>query len=722
MDAIRPAGLALALRRIAPARAALPLCAATVIGLLHLSRALAQSPSQPDAGSTTALQTIVVTASRILSPGVSPSGTNDYAITSENIADMPAGDNTVLTDVLAQMPGVGIDQNQQVHIRNTEGSGFQYQIDGVLVPLDINTNPPFISMINPLFIKRFDLLDGILPAQYSYAAGGVVDIQTKDGCDQPGGSASLFAGQRGILQPSAQYAGCEGAFSYYGSALYSQSNLAFSSATPGPNPIHDWTQQGQAFGVFTYALDATTKLKLILSSAVNDNQLPNVPGLPPQFTLANAPAISSAQINSYLNFRDYLGILSLSGSPTPELSYQLSYTLHSIAELYQPDDAGELIYQGVASQATHQDLDNTLQGDLNYRIGAHKLSTGFYLGAYDVTADGNSLVFPADTNGAQTSDVPLHIINNIQSTNVLSGIYLNDLWQISPAWRSNMGVRWDDLTGFSPGNQFSPSFNLSYTPSVGTTFHGGTARYFQVPSFEGISPSAPAAFANTTGAGPPGATLPLTEHDWEWDAGIVQTLRPGLTVSEDNFFEKTWHYLDAGQFGVVPVFAPFNYDHGQIWGAELALDYNATKLSAYTNVTMGRNLEKGVATGQFNFDEPGELDYINSHYIVLDHQPLLTISTGAAYDWNHYRILVDGIFNTGLRTGFANLQSLPDVFQVNFGVRRSFQIGGHQISNQLTLWNIFDRINLIRPSGGLGVFQSAYGPRFTILDALTVSL
>jgi outer membrane cobalamin receptor len=691
---------------------------------LHLVPAWAQSasPSQADTGSNGALQTVVVTATRILSPGVSASGTNDYAITSENIADLPAGDNTVLTDVLAQMPGVGIDQNQQVHIRNTEGSGFQYQIDGVLVPLDIITNPPFISMINPLFIKRFDLLDGILPAQYSYSTGGVLDIQTKDGCEQPGGSASLFAGQRDMLQPSAQYGGCDGAFSYYASALYSQSNLAFSSATPGDDPIHDRTQQGQAFGVFSYALDATTRLKLILSTAVNDNQLPNVPGLAPQFALANAPAISSAQINSYLNFRDYLGILSLSGAPSPALSYQIAYTLHSIAELYQPDNAGELLYQGVASQATHQDLDHTLQGDLNFRIGAHKLSTGFYLGAYNVTADGSSLVFPADANGVQTSDVPLHIVNNIQSTNVLSGIYLNDLWQISPAWRTNLGVRWDDLTGFSPGNQFSPNFNLSYMPFTGTTFHAGTARYFQVPSFEGISPSAPAAFANTTGAGPPGSTLPLTEHDWEWDAGIVQTLRPGLTISEDNFFEKTWHYLDAGQFGAVPVFAPFNYDHGEIWGAEIALDYNADKFSAYTNFTAGRNIETGVVTGQFNFDAPGELQYIDSHYIVLDHQPLLTISSGGSYEWNHYKILLDAIFNTGLRTGFANLQSLPDVFQVNFGVRRSFQIGTHVISNQLTLWNIFDRVNLIRPSGGLGVFQSAYGARFTILDAITISL
>jgi hypothetical protein len=679
------------------------------------------TPSTVPPSSVNPLQTIVVYATRIQSPGVSPSGANDYAITSENIADLPAGDNTVLTDVLGQLPGVGIDQNQQVHIRNTEGSGFQYQINGILVPLDITTNPPFLAMINPLFIKRFDLLDGILPARYSYSTGGVVDIQTKDGCEQPGGTATMYAGQRGMIQPSAQYAGCEGALSYYSSVLYSQNNMAFSSATPGANPIHDWTNQGQGFGVLSYSLNSYTKLSLIVSTALSDNQLPNVPNVAPEFALANGPQMSSTQINSYLNFRDNLGILSLSSAPTEQLSYQVSYAVHDITELYQPDNVGELIFQGVASQTSHRDFDNTLQADLTFKQGSHTLGAGFYVGAYDVITDGNSLVFPVNASGEQSSDVPVAVINNTHALNILSGIYVNDLWKIDPAFRANIGLRWDSLTGFSPGSQFNPTFNLSYMPAATTTFHGGVARYFQVPSFEGISPSAPAAFAGTTGAGPSGVTTPLPEDDWEWDAGVVQILSPGLTVSEDNFYEKTRHYLDAGQFSVVPIFAPFNYEHGSIWGSEIALDYKASNLAAYGNITVGRNLEKGMATGQFNFSEPGELSYLDTHSIVLDHQPILTITSGASYNMAPYRFSMDATFNTGLRSGFANMESLPDVFQVNLGVQRTFQIAGHRLSNQLTVLNVLDRINLIRPSGGLGVFQSAYGPRLTIFDAITLS-
>src|ERR1700677_4335344 len=163
-------------------------------------------------------------------PGVSATGANQYSVGAQDISNLPLGENTSITDVLTQMPGVAIDQNQQIHIRNTEGPQFQYQINGVLVPLDINTNPPFISMINPMFVEQLSLLDGILPSRYSYATGGVLNIQTKNGCEQPGGSVSVYGGQRDTLQPSFQYGGCEGKFSYYLSGLYSQSNTAFSSA------------------------------------------------------------------------------------------------------------------------------------------------------------------------------------------------------------------------------------------------------------------------------------------------------------------------------------------------------------------------------------------------------------------------------------------------------------------------------------------------------------
>lgn len=700
--------------------ATLPVTLVLAIGLF--ARSTLADPGKPAPASSGGIETVVVEAARLTGPGLSGSGASDYSMTSSDISALPAGDNTSVTDILAQMPGVAIDQNQQIHIRDTEGPQFQYQINGVLVPLDVNTNPPFLSMINPLFISRLDLLTGVLPARYSYATGGIVDIQTIDGCDMPGGSASLFAGQRGMLQPSVEYAGCSGSLSYFGSLLYSQNNMAFSSATPGPNAIHDHTHQGQGFGALSYPLDADTKLSLIASVSDSDNQLPNVPNLTPEYTLAGAHVIPSSQINSYLNFRDYLGILSLGGAPNQQLSYQLSYAVHSISELFEPDNVGELLYQGVASTASHRDFDNTVQGDLTYILGRHTIGAGFYFGAYDVTADDSSLVFPVDASGNQASNIPLRIVNNAEAMNTVTGVYANDLWNIDSQLRVNFGLRWDRLTGFTHGSAVDPTVNLTWTPVDGTDIHGGFARYMQVPSFQGISPGAPAAFAGTTAEGPPGVATPVVENDSEWDVGVVHTLLPGLTVSEDNFYEITRHYLDTGQFGVVPIFAPFNYGHGYMWGVEAAVAYRASPLSAYANVTLGQNLQQGVVTGQFNFT-PDELAYIDSHHILLDHQPLVGIAAGASYDWKCWSFSADATYSSGLQAGFADLVHLPNIFQLNFGIGRSFDIPGvGTVTNRVTLLNVLDRTNLIRPSQGIGIFQSAYGPRFTVFDTLTVPL
>src|SRR3984885_6842200 len=192
-----------------------------VAAVLLLLPGFAGVRAATDAGDSD-LSTVVVEATATGGPAVAPTGANAYAASAADIAAAPLGSTAPLTSVLAQMPGVAIDQNQQIHIRNNEGPQFQYQINGVLVPLDINTNPPFLSMINPMFIKQLDLLDGILPSRFSYATGGVVDITTKDGCSDPGGSVTLFGGQRDTFEPSFQYGGCNGKLSYYVNALYGQ--------------------------------------------------------------------------------------------------------------------------------------------------------------------------------------------------------------------------------------------------------------------------------------------------------------------------------------------------------------------------------------------------------------------------------------------------------------------------------------------------------------------
>ncbi|MGD0075573.1 MAG: TonB-dependent receptor, partial [Candidatus Binataceae bacterium] len=338
-------------------------------------------------------------------------------------------------------------------------------------------------------------------------------------------------------------------------------------------------------------------------------------------------------------------------------------------------------------------------------------------------ADDNSLVFKVDSAGNQEPPfTPVRVINNANKINLLSGIYLQDTWQITEKLRANVGVRWDRLSGFTYNNQIDPTINLVYLPRPDTTLHAGFARYMQVPSLQGISPGAPAAFVGTTGLAGTGTVTPETEDDYEWDAGLVHQLTKHVTVSEDVYYEYTHHYLDTGQFGVVPIFAPFNYKHGYIWGTETAITYNAKDLSIHASSTIGRNMQKGVATGQFNFD-PEELGYINRHYIVLDHQPLYGASGGITYRWKLYLFSIDALYSSGLRGGFADLKSLPHVVQADLSAQRSFALPHvGEVTNRITLLNIFDRTNLIRPAEGIGIFQAAYGPRITVYDTVTIPL
>jgi hypothetical protein len=200
----------------------------------------------------------------------------------------------------------------------------------------------------------------------------------------------------------------------------------------------------------------------------------------------------------------------------------------------------------------------------------------------------------------------------------------------------------------------------------------------------------------------------------------VRELAPGLTFSADAYYESTTRYLDTGQFGVVPIFAPFNYGTGHLWGAELATRYQSAGVSAYANLTLGRNWQRGVLTGQFNFDA-AELDYIDSHSIVVDHQPLTGAAAGASWRAGPWAIAADALYSSGLRSGFADLEQLPHVVQVDLSLERTWHTRGATLLTQrLALLNVLDRVNLIRPAEGIGIFQSAYGPRRTLYYTVTL--
>ena len=417
-------------------------------------------------------------------------------------------------------------------------------------------------------------------------------------------------------------------------------------------------------------------------------------------------------------------MFAVNGVAGSNADYQLAYTVHYNTQTFTPDPVGDLIYQGVASHVFTSDLSNTLAGDVTYRLGAsHTLRTGFYFGEYSVESDQSSQVFPIVMG--QPAITPVSVAANLNRINLVYGVYLQDTWRLTDRLTLNIGSRWDRVTGFAINSQFSPTINFVYKLRDDTTVHAGFARNFQVPNFQNVSSGIFKLFAATTGANgasPSGNTSPETETDYTWDTGFTHQFTPHLAFAQDNYFRIDRHYLDEGQFGFVPIDAPFNYVRGYGGGIENSLTYNLENVSVRANVFVAREEGIGVASGQYNFPAD-EVSHIDRHFIVLDHTPLVGASGGAAYRWKSWQFTFDGLFSSGLRGGFANETQLPKVWQFNLSAARDFAIPRiGTITNRVVLLNIFDRTNLIRPANGIGVFQAAYGPRITVFDALTVPL
>lgn len=669
--------------------------------------------------------TMQVSAARISAQnGLTLSGAGKYTMTSSDISNLPQGEATPLNQVLLQMPGVALDQNQEIHIRG-EHAGIQYQMNGILLPLDINNDPTFTQLLNSYFVKSVSLIDGVLPAEYGYRTSGVIEIRTKNGCDDAHNEFTIYGGQRDTVQPSFQLGGCSGNFSYYLTGVYTHSNLGLSSATRGPDPIHDGTNQGQGFAYLTYSISPTTQLSLITGMTVATNQFPNVLGETPEFKLSgvNPADFPSTDIDSTLDQQDYYGVLALNGALGPNADYQLAYTMRYNRENFNPDPISDLIYQGIAPKVSDSDFSNAAQGNLTYHWNDQTFRGGYYFGEYGVEADNTSQVFTHKGGTALT--VPISITTDLNKVNLVYGIYLQDTWQLNEKLSVNFGSRWDRVSGLVNDSQFSPTINFVYKPRRDTTIHAGFARSFQIPNFQGISPGI-AALNHTTGGVGPGIPLNTSldaETDYTWDVGYTHQITPQLALSQDGYFRMDRHYIDEGQFGFVPIDAPFNYVRGYGAGLENSITYNLPNLTLRVSSYVAREEVRGVATGQYNFPPLPQLQYIDHHFIVLDHTPLVGASGGAAYRWKTWQFTFDGLFSSGLRGGFANRTQLPKVWQFNLSATKSLEVPilGH-IENRVVLLNVFDRTNLIRPATGIGVFQAAYGPRATVYDALTIPL
>jgi outer membrane receptor protein involved in Fe transport len=636
-------------------------------------------------------------------------GGSKYTFTQQAIQELPQGNNTPLNQVLLQAPGVAQDSFGQIHVRG-DHANLQYRINGVQLPEGITG---FGQILSPRFANSISLLTGALPAEYGLRTAGVIDIKTKDGLLDPVASVDFYGGQRGTTQPSFEYGGSKGNFSYYMTGQYIGTDRGLEPPTSGPTAIHDTSNQGAGFGYFSYFINSTTRLSLITGSSVNHFQIPANPNQPQVFALAGVPSYPSGKVRENQTEQNYFGVLALQGTVGENIDYQIAPFSRYSTVSFNPDHTGDLIFLGAASKVFRSDWGNGFQLDTAYHgITDHTFRLGGYFDAERAEIDNHESTFPA-TGGVQSSPVPISFVDNIALQTWIYSGYIQDEWKPTEKLTLNYGVRFDLYDGLVRADQASPRVAAEYKLFKHTTLHAGYARQMTPPETELVSVGDIKQLAGTTGAPPSkGNGTPTVERDHLFDAGVTQEVIPGLNLGIDSYYKKATDLIDEGQFGPALIFETFNYAKGRVWGVEFTGSYTHENIYAYENFAYSVAQGTQVESGQFNF-APDELKFINSHYIFLDHDQTFTNSAGVAYNWRKWLFSIDSTYGSGLRSGFANTGNLPFYIQVDAGITRRVPLpnNGGTLEFRGAIVNLNDRTYLVRNGTGIGVFANQFGPR-----------
>ena len=469
-------------------------------------------------------------------------------------------------------------------------------------------------------------------------------------------------------------------------------------------------------------------------------QIPNTPGLTPNFTAFGISNFNSALLNENQIEQTYFTVAawqrSINGADV-----QLSYFNRYSSVHFTPDPIGDIIFNGVASQVFRSDFANGVTGDIAYRLNeAHTLRAGLLLRTDKTQVTNTDTLEPLDAAG-NPIDAPFTVVDPSSLVGYTAGLYLQDEWRLTNSLTLNTGVRFDQYWAYITEYQFSPRISLTWKPFESTTFHIGYARTFTPPEQVLAAPTNLALFQNTTEQPSVNLDSPVrAERADVYDVGVVQQVLPGLEASIDAYYKKAKNLIDDGQFGQAFVLTAFNYAQGENVGVELATKYKNGPFQAYGNIAVARQIAIDPISNQFLFDNTTplptlggltEFQYLQTHWVYTDHSQWVTASAGGAYqfcgrparpdEWMSaseadacgIRISGDMIYGSGLRDGDANISTVPPYTQFNIGVAREFlwPLDPKPMTVRFDVINLFDTVYFIRNGSGIGVFAPQYGPR-----------
>lgn len=695
-------------RRVAAARPGPP-----------IARSATPSGQSPQQQAATATAAVVERENRALDAArnalMSPAGASSYTLTDNTIANLPQGSETPIDKVLLQAPGVTQDSaaSGALHVRNEHGN-LQTRINGIMLPDGVSA---FGQVIDTGIVGSLSLVTGALPAQYGLRTAGVLNMSTRASAFDNSGLVSIYGGSHGTITPRFEYGGTAGDTQYFVSGRYFGSNLGLENPTSGHEAIHDHTDQGKGFAYVSTKIDDYSRLVFIGGTSTSNFQIPNRPGQAPGAFPNGQPFVSypfnSADLNEHQFENTQFGVLAYQTSHDG-LDLQLAYFARLNQVHFVPDVAGDLAFNGVASDVVRRSYVNGIEADGAYRLtDAQTLRFGLQTSAEHSFVGNTSTLIPTDASGNSTGAPPFTVFDPSAKLGFLFSTYLSDEWKLTRQLTLTAGLRFDQMWSYTDAGQLSPRVNLVYTPFDGTTFHAGYARNFTPPAQVLAAPVNLALVQGTTQQPAVNQNSPvLPERSHVFDVGVTQKLFKGFEVGVDAYYKTAKDLIDDGQFGAAYVLTAFNYAHGENAGVELTAKYNNGGFDAYANLAIAKQIATTVVSNQYLF-AADDIAFIASHYIYTDHNQFVSGSAGMSYTWSGTKVSADMVYGSGLRSGFANTGSLPFYTQVNLGLSHEFEgmLPKKPLTVRFDVVNLFDTVYEIRDGSGIGVFAPQFGPR-----------
>ena len=682
--------------------------------------AFAQAPdNEGDAAQTT---DIVVTAQRLNAARekIDPSiGAQASIFEHTDLEIQPGGIDRGLAGVLLQAPGVSMDNDGdgEIHIRNEHGNVL-YRLNGINIPQAFHG---FGSLVDPRVAESVEVLTGALPAQYGFRTTGVVNLTTRKESFDADGDVGIYGGSNGTYTPSFTLRGPIGRLNYFVSGSYQQTDQGLANPEPTRSAIHDRSKTWRGFGYLSYILGDNDRISVFGGTALAKVQLPNQSGISPDYTLNGRTTFDSATLDQSQQQDAWFGVTSWQHS-TDRFNLQVSaFTRYAKARFLPDPQGGTLMFNGTESDLTQTSQALGLQVDGSLKLGeSHTLRAGLFYQQDRSRSNSINRVFPADSLGNQTSDIPLVVPVNERLSGRDWSAYLQDEWKLGETVTVNAGLRYDHSKNQVSESQLSPRVGLVWTPDTTTTLHLGYARYFTPPPLVLIGQGTLAAFTGTTGAPAITSSDPIhSQREHLFDVGLQRQIGGRLTLGIDLYYKIATNLLDDAELGTLRISSPFNYAKARNWGVEFSASYASGPLHVYVNLARGEQKARDIVSNQFLFDQ-AEVAYIRNHYIFTDHSQKWTASGGIQLNLDDgigkLRPALDFIYGSGLRAGdpagiVPNGGTQQNYLVANFGLAQVIGSEEHGWTLRFDVINLFDKVYLQADGSGVGSGQPVWGQR-----------